>query len=605
MPARLLQKAPGGDPRGARDPGEPQIAALSNIGASPRRTLLEDRSRAEIIQTAGGLKVALGIVADGIGGENAGERAAEITVSSVFEFCQKSTERNIPKLLQDALEEANRRVFVDARSSRRKLNMGSTAAVAAIAGGRLYVANVGDSRIYLVREQRAARLTIDHTWEEEVVRSGRLSTAEAARHPRREEIVRSIGFDQAIQVDLGIWLHGGSESASDAANAQGLALQAGDRVLICSDGLTKTRHDNAEAHYVEEGAIPSIVAGRAPEQAAEALVRRALAAKVDDNVSVVVLEMPGGKREPAPIRLHPAVGAGLALALIAAAAVLSLPRLLRSANPSSPSPTIPPLPSGVAFVSELGGEAEVETPGGAGRRLMAEEIVAAGDGVVLRTSGSGSYIRLGLADQSVLYIGPDSEAELAAIADGEQITETSIVIHWGIVVISAEPGVQRTVAVTAPSGAGGRLRGSVMGVIFDSLVPRIDVDCFVGPCEVFDPGSGRLPLTLTAGQHVSIGPDVSISAPDAARSALYSFAGFCGGLVPTPGIASVESAPTRTPLGPLFVPPTLRPSPTATRRPPPPPPTATPVPPTEEPTRTRRNPPDTEVPTSEALPPGG
>jgi protein phosphatase len=226
-------------------------SALSNIGASPRRTLLEDRARGENIRTASGLEIALGVVADGIGGENAGERAAEITVSTIFEHCAGSAERDVPRLLREALIEANRRVFVDARGSRRKLNMGSTAAVAAVCGGRLYVANVGDSRIYLVRDGTAIRLTVDHTWEEEVVRTGRLSPAEAARHPRREEIVRSIGFDRAIEVDLGLWLRAGEESAADAIRAQGLPLRPGDRIVVCSDGLTKTRHDSPEAHYVE------------------------------------------------------------------------------------------------------------------------------------------------------------------------------------------------------------------------------------------------------------------------------------------------------------------------------------------------------------------
>lgn len=601
MPGRPRRDPMPTAPRAAPEPGEVLTAALSNIGASPRRTLLEDRSRAEIVRTAAGLKLALGVVADGIGGENAGERAAEITVSSVFEHVGKSTERDVPNLLKSALEEANRRVFVDARSSRRKLNMGSTAAVAAISSGRLYVANVGDSRIYLVREGRAIRLTIDHTWEEEVVRSGRLSPAEAARHPRREEIVRSVGFDRALNVDLGLWLRAGKESGADAVRAQGLPLHPGDRVVVCSDGLTKTRHDDPDAHYVEEGEIATLIGSRAPQQAVETLVRRALGAKVDDNVSVVVLEMPGGKRAPAPLHLHPAIPAALALLIVVAAGIAILPRVLGSILPSAPTPTIPPLPSGVAFVSEIAGAAEVEMPGTAPRPIGPEEIVAAGPGVVLRTSGAGSYLRLGLADQSIVYLGPDTEVELAAIADGAQTLETTLLIRRGTVVVAAQGGLGQLVAVTTPDGSSGRIRGSVMGVTLDPVLPRFDLDCFLGSCEIVDLDSGRLPMTIYAGQHAFLAADGVPSGPDATRNDLYSFANYCGGLVPAPVTGGNAIAATRTPLGALYIPPTQPPTPrpTATQpqAPPPPGPTATPVPPTDVPTDTNV-PPDTQEPTS-------
>lgn len=594
-------------------------AAVSNIGASTRRTVLEDRSRTGHLRTAGGLDVTLGVVADGIGGENAGERAAEVTVTSVFDFCARSTEKDIPRLLKGALEEANRRVFADARGSRRKSNMGSTAAVAAISGGRLYVANVGDSRVYLVRERRALCLTVDHTWENEVVRSGRLSAAEAARHPRKDEIVRSIGYEQSLEVDLGLWLQGGKEPAERARAAQALTMQPGDRVVVCSDGLIKTRHDDPMAHYVEESQIAALVEGRPAKQAADALVGQALSAKVDDNVSVVVLEMPGATYARAPIGAK--IGAGVALALAVGGAALVVPRLVTSLLGPPPTPTIPPLPSGVAYVSEVGGSAEVELYGSGPRALQAEDIVAAGEGVLLRTLGLGSYLRLGLADQSIVYLGPDSEVELSAIADGSSLLETSLILRRGIVLIASGGRPQQTVAVRTPSGGLARLLGSVMGVIFDDLLPRQDVDCFQGRCELYDEAGGRLPVTVQQGQHAWLSGAGMVSPPDATRNELYSFAGYCGGLIPTPTppVGGGPAAATRTPLGPLFVEPTRPPTPTATRAAPrPPPPTATPVPTETEvptntirPTRTPRPPtdapeppPDTEEPPPWTDPPG-
>jgi len=267
--------------RPAERKGVVRMATASHIGASPRRTLLEDRARAELITTAGGLQMALGVVADGIGGENAGERAAELTVQTVIDHSRASSESNVPRLLEQALQEANQRVFAESQKSRRKTNMGSTAAVAAIVDGRLYLANAGDSRVYLLRGRKVLPLTLDHTWAEEVARSGKLSRVEASRHPRRNEIVRSVGYEPALKVDLGLWLQGGQEREAEARAAQGLPLERGDVVLVCSDGLIKGRHDRPGAAYVEASEFSALVKGKAPKRAAEDLVKRALARQVD------------------------------------------------------------------------------------------------------------------------------------------------------------------------------------------------------------------------------------------------------------------------------------------------------------------------------------
>lgn len=592
-------------------PGGPATAALSNIGASGRRTVLEDRCRAGRIETAAGLDLTVGLVADGIGGENAGERAAELTVTVVFDHIARSAERNIPLLLKRALEEANRRVFADARGSRRKSNMGSTAALAAIADNRLYVANVGDSRIYLLRDGKAACVTRDHTWEEEIVRSGRLSPQEAAKHPRKDEIVRSIGYDRSLQVDLGLWLRGGKESQAEAEGAQGLPLQQGDVVLVCSDGLIKTRHNNPAAHYVEEHELAPLAQGRPPKEAANRLVRRALAGKADDNVSAVVLQIPGGQR--ARRRLNPIVfaWAGLALALVGAG--YFLPKILHSGGGRG-TPTIPPLPSGVAYVSEVVGNAEFQQGSSGFRPLRAEEIVAAGTGAVLRTLGPDAYIRVGLADQSIMYIGPNSEIELLAIADGSQVRETVIVLRRGIVLASTEAGPLHTLAVKSPAGDTARLLGSLMGVIFDELLPRFDVDCFHERCEISRQGSGRLPIVLSRGQHAWMDAEGVVSPPDATRSEPYSFANYGGGLVPTPTSVTggqgviLGATATRISGSPIWVPPTvLPPTPTPTR-PSAPEPSDTPVPTEPPPTDTPEptNPPRpsrTPRPTHTEVPP--
>jgi serine/threonine protein phosphatase PrpC len=562
----------GRQPSRSATQASPEVAAatVSHIGASPRRTLLEDRGRAGVVRRPDGLTFTLGVVADGIGGANAGERAAELTVNTVFEHSRHAPGSDIPEILEAALVEANRRVHTESRHSRRKSNMGSTAAVAAIANNRLYVANVGDSRVYLVRGHQVSRLTVDHTWEREIVASGRLTAAEAARHPRRDEIVRSVGYEATIDVDLGLWLQGGEEDQARARSAQGLPLEPGDLVLICSDGLTKTRHDNPRAHYVEEADFPAVIKDKPTKQAAEALVRRALAAKVDDNVTVVLLEVPGRHIASRPPGIY--VGAGAASLILVVGAAVFLPRALGLSHRQEPIPTIPPLPSGVAFVSDFAGEAEIEEPGNSARPLKSEEIVAARSGVVLRTIGSDSYIRLGLADQSIVCVGPDTEIELLAIADGTRVQETTLIVSHGVLLASTDPDSDLAFAVRTPLGLSARILDSLMGVIFDDRLQQMDVDCFSDQCEVGTGVIGELPYILQAGEHLTIGVNGQVSQASGTRNELYAFAGFGGGLVATPTSAGAGgkagATPTRTPLGPLFVPPTSTPVPPPTSRPP-------------------------------------
>ncbi|HEY48245.1 MAG: hypothetical protein AMJ88_01250 [Anaerolineae bacterium SM23_ 63] len=588
-----------------------QHAVLSHIGASPRRVLLEDRCLAETLTTAGGLEMTLAVVADGIGGENAGERAAEVTVNAIIDYCQRSSHQDVPQMLEEALKTANERVFADARRSLRKRNMGSTAAVAAIVEDRLYMANVGDSRVYLVRGGKALPLTVDHTWEYETLRSGKLTPEEIARHPRKDEIVRSIGYDADIDVDLGVWINGGQESESAAYSAQGMQLEPGDRVIVCSDGLTKTRHDLPSAHYVEQRELVSLTKGRSPEQAVELLVKRALEREADDNVSVVILRVPGGIEVPRT--LLPVIGVASIAVLLFIVGVWLLPKFQLSSADQGVSPTIPPLPSGVAFVSNLEGRAEALSPGGGRQDLKVEDLIASGKGVYVTIHEGESYARLGLADGSILYLGPSTQIEIRTIAEETSRPETVLQLMTGIILLDRRSDSATSTVVRSPSGAVAKIASGVMGVITSSGEQRLDVDCFEGRCEVFHEAYGGDGIRLESGQHLWVNPVGDISPTDTTRNHLYSFGEFCGGLILTPTVAATASTlfaqeitPTRTPLGPLFVPPTAIPTtppPTRTRTPIPTPTHTFTRTPTITPTRTlTRTPTRTPIPTDTSEP---
>jgi len=594
-----------------------RLAASAHIGASPTRTLLEDRARAETIRTAAGIVLSLGVIADGIGGENAGERAAELTATTVFEHLESSRERNIPRMLEAALKEANARVFAEAQKSRRKTNMGSTAAIAAISNNRLYVANVGDSRIYLLRGQKAFPLTVDHTWENEIVGSGKLSRVEASKHQRRDQIVRSVGYEPKVNVDLGLWLQGGEESAAEARAAQGLPMKSGDVVLVCSDGLIKTRRDQRFAHYVEASEFTALVRGRAPSGAVDRLIKKALSRQVDDNVSAVILEVPGGgvyyKRY-----LVPAIGVAAAFALVLGAAAWALPKLSGALAGPNAGPTIPALPSGVAYVSEIGGRGETSAASGVFENLRLEQLVTAGSGVQLRAVGGSSYVRFGLPDQSIIYLGPDSQMELLEI---EGDSGTSLQLHNGVVLISSQGSGTSVISVLAPSGVLAKSTGSLMGALWDPIAGQFEVDCFEETCELVFPGG--VGMALTAGQRIIAALAGDVLGPLAINHARYAFGQYVGGLVLAATLEPVlaggsDARPTRTPLGPLFVSPTPIP-PTRTPKPPPPPPpppapaptqppppTNTPVPPTAPPAPTKTpntpGPPPTDPPPTDPPP---
>ncbi len=543
--------------------GENRITfgVATHIGASPQRTLLEDRVRANKIKTREEQTIFLGVVADGIGGENAGERAAEITVNAIFSALERAAGDNIPRLLEEALREANRRVYAEARRSRRKANMGSTAAVAAIVNHKLYLANVGDSRIYLLRGKKATCLTIDHSWENEVVRSGKLSPEEARRHPRKDEITRSIGYQPQLDVDLGVWIKGGQESDASARTRQGMALQPGDRIILCSDGLTKTRHDNWRDHYVAEEEFHKLIRGKSPKQAAQALLQRALSRGVDDNVSVAVLEVSDGKEW-----LHRAAAiAGLfaALLVVAGAGYWMLANRLNGSSSSAVSPTIPALPKGVAFVSALEGAVEVSSPGGGLRPLELEDIIPVGPGVRVITRGERAFVRLGLADESIVNLGPESQLEINAIADPIAGGDTILILEQGSVLVEIAGTDDFQCIVESLSKAAANAKGSIIGVSYDEQRGEFHLDCFKERCELlFD---DKVVLSLEAGEHAWLTADGTVFGPDIARNDLYAFAGMdeegLQGPMVLVGSTSLplSATPTSTLFGPLFSPPTATP----------------------------------------------
>jgi len=205
-------------------------------------------------------------VADGVGGHKAGEVASQTAVETL----QRAFTEPTTDALVDAVKTANRTVWDLAESNSDQRGMGTTlTAIALVDGGdedRLAIVNVGDSRAYLLQQGQLEQLTEDHSLVEQLVRDGQLTPAEAQVHPQRSIITRALGLDPEVEVDS--WE---------------LTPYKGDRLLLCSDGLTNEVSDEEIATTLRTVSDP--------EEAAQQLVNEAREHGGSDNITCVVVDV--------------------------------------------------------------------------------------------------------------------------------------------------------------------------------------------------------------------------------------------------------------------------------------------------------------------------
>jgi PPM family protein phosphatase len=204
-------------------------------------------------------------VADGMGGAKAGEIASRTAIDILGLGVEDGIVRS---RLVELVRRANRAVHEAQLSDAELSGMGTTATVVHVGDEALTVAHVGDSRAYLLRDGSLRRLTDDHSLVEEMRRSGRLTAEEAANHPQRSIITRALGPDPMVEVDV-----------------REFALQSGDVVLLCSDGLTS---------MIPESRITEVLRGNSRlDTAGRGLIAAANAAGGRDNITVVLLRIGG------------------------------------------------------------------------------------------------------------------------------------------------------------------------------------------------------------------------------------------------------------------------------------------------------------------------
>jgi serine/threonine protein phosphatase PrpC len=215
------------------------------------------------------VRAPLFVVADGMGGAQAGEVASALAVE---EFAQALASDGSPEeRLSQRIRDANRRIYERSRVEHEHAGMGTTLTAVYLEDDDLAVAHVGDSRAYILRDSALVRLTQDHSLVEELVRQGKLTEEQAAEHPQRSIITRALGIEADVEVDT--WTY---------------PARAGDVVLLCSDGLTS---------MIDEDEIAGILVGESSLAAAgDRLILAANRAGGRDNITVVLfrLEDAGG-----------------------------------------------------------------------------------------------------------------------------------------------------------------------------------------------------------------------------------------------------------------------------------------------------------------------
>ena len=205
------------------------------------------------------------LVADGMGGHRAGGYASSCAVETILQEAGICPEEEVEQILTRAIRRANEVIAHRAREDERFAGMGTTVVAACLKQEELIAANVGDSRLYVVHDDSIEQVTEDHSLVQEMVKYGGINREEARVHPNKNIITRAVGLEEDLQVDC-----------------FRRTLRRGERVLLCSDGLTDMLEDEQIRRIIDKN--------RDVRSAAQALVKAANDNGGRDNIAVIVID---------------------------------------------------------------------------------------------------------------------------------------------------------------------------------------------------------------------------------------------------------------------------------------------------------------------------
>ncbi|MDX1521100.1 MAG: Stp1/IreP family PP2C-type Ser/Thr phosphatase [Anaerolineae bacterium] len=242
-----------------------QIAGLTDVGQ--KRDLNEDNlllAETEVADRPFGLY----IVADGMGGHEHGEIASQLTIDTIYSHFEQAFPTNTPyeDWMNGAIEAANKAVIARQTDNNSSRKMGSTLVMSLVSGGKAHIANVGDSRAYHLTNNEIKQISVDHSLVERLIEIGQITREEARTHKQRNVIYSTIGDKTKMQIGL-----------------YQVNLSPGDRLLLCSDGLTNMLTDEEILNINRSQA--------SPVEACRTLVKAANMAGGEDNITALIIEM--------------------------------------------------------------------------------------------------------------------------------------------------------------------------------------------------------------------------------------------------------------------------------------------------------------------------
>lgn len=259
------------------------IAADSHTGMKGKNNEDQFSVSAFSLSVRNNTPAVFAIIADGIGGHRAGEVASAIAVEMISQKVAESDASQPVAIMQAAMIQASQTIFTQANNDGDKEGMGTTCVTAWVIDDQLYSASVGNSRLYLLRGGRLIHLNVDHTWVQEAVRAGAITEEQARVHPHANVIRRYLGSPEEVEVDTRLRT---DRSARYSAEHQGLELRPGDRLLLCSDGLTDMVPDQRILELARFGDL---------DEAVSELIAAANQAGGKDNITVILMEVPKHK----------------------------------------------------------------------------------------------------------------------------------------------------------------------------------------------------------------------------------------------------------------------------------------------------------------------
>ncbi len=459
--------------------------------------LVADQVDVKIIRTAGGLDLLVATIAGKVGkqtGEPDPNWVLQIK-NATFSSIQESILQDVPAILSETIRRSNQAIVSDPQLR----GAGLTQVIIAIYGKRLYLAQVGNSRAYLIRNRRIVQITRDHTLASELMRLGKTLPAEISNSPRRNDLLRFIGKDNNIYVDTRINFPG-------AESKNHLDLQRGDGIVLSNNSTVERIMKEDRKEELGDGFF-RLYDQQPPAAIAAELTETANRADPETGHPVVVMksdEESASQSLPAAGRFWLGQIGMLAIVLIVS---IGLGLIAAYAFPALMNPK--PVPNTGAILAQPGfimvmladGQVSAQEPNQPPTSLSVGVMIEAKPGTQVRTAAGTAQLEL--SDGTVIYVDRSSSVIIQDTADPKARKMTNVIQigGGGIMVDSSQTASGITTQVVTTEEGENFARGPFLGAQYDANKDDFEVDCLKGPCTIANSSASQ---NLATGQHSSI-----------------------------------------------------------------------------------------------------